>query len=351
MAKKPHAERRNAPLLCLAASGGGHVRQLLDLEGFWSAYPHFFVTENTALGKSIAQQHDTEFVPHFALGQSRLGAGMRMLRGAVSSFWQSFWIIRRRRPEIVLTTGAGSQVFIVLWARLLSAKIILLDSFARFDRPSAFARMAGPLAHVRIAQSRKSQENWPGSLLSDPLRPIEVTETTKQDLVFATVGATLPFQRLCDLVLAAKRDGLISEDVILQVGDIETLPDAPAGVRLVRALDFAELQELLQQASIVICHGGTGSILTALRANCATIVIPRRFSLGEHYDDHQSEISEVFEQRDLVLSAHDGESLTAALQLARTMKIKPVTTDYSELIAGLHHYVQTGDPALQLSPQ
>jgi hypothetical protein len=40
--------------ICLAASGGGHVRQLLDLSKAWAAYDHFHITEETALGRSIA---------------------------------------------------------------------------------------------------------------------------------------------------------------------------------------------------------------------------------------------------------------------------------------------------------
>src|SRR6516165_6935795 len=52
--------------LCLAGSGGGHVRQILDLEPAWSGHDYFFLTEDTALGKSLALQHRTHFVPHFA---------------------------------------------------------------------------------------------------------------------------------------------------------------------------------------------------------------------------------------------------------------------------------------------
>src|SRR5215472_12209903 len=57
--------------VCLAASGGGHLRQLLDLQSFWSGHDYFFVTEDTALGQSLRDSHPTYFVPHFGLGQAR----------------------------------------------------------------------------------------------------------------------------------------------------------------------------------------------------------------------------------------------------------------------------------------
>ena len=59
--------------VCLAASGGGHIRQLLDLETCWSKYDFFFVSEDTALSRSLTPQYPVYFVHHFALGQIRRG--------------------------------------------------------------------------------------------------------------------------------------------------------------------------------------------------------------------------------------------------------------------------------------
>jgi len=328
------------PLLCLAASGGGHVRQILDLQPLWQDYPHFFVTEDTALGRSIATRSETEFVPHFAIGQARLGQPFKMARAAMRNMWQAFGIIRRRRPDIVITTGAGSQLFVVLWARLRGATIILVDSFARFDRPSAFARLAGPLAHFRFAQSAVSAEKWPGAQVCDPLRALDTPRPPKQPLLFATVGATLPFERLASLVLDAKRDGAIIEDVVLQTGVEDTRIPPVDGVTLVSEMSFDDVQEILARADVVICHGGTGSIITALRQHCRVIVIPRRFDLGEHYDNHQEEITTSFAKRGLVHFAHDAESLQGALVAARATEPRAATTDYRELIVSLKAIIE-----------
>lgn len=330
------------PTICLAASGGGHVRQLLDLKPFWSRYPHVFVTEDTALGRSIAGDAPTRFVPHFALGQARLGAPFTMLRRALASAWRSLAIVREFRPDVIVTTGAGSQLFIVLWGRLLGARVVLIDSFARFDRPSGFARLAGWLAHVRIAQSPASGRNWPGSVVRDPLRVTGTAPPVKEDLLFATVGATLAFPRLVNLVLAAKANGAITERMVLQVGDLGDLPPAPDGVEIVRELPFDQIQALLARARMVVCHGGTGSIITALQNHCATVIISRRFALGEHYDDHQSEITESFVGRGLAFAADDGAGLATALAQARAFTPVAVTTDYAELIADLCAYVDQG---------
>lgn len=338
---------RDRPILCLAASGGGHVRQILDLEPLWRDFPRFFVTEDTALGRSIAAGADTEFVPHFALGQARLGSPLRMLGAAWRSLWRSLSIIRRRRPDVVLTTGAGSLLFIVLWARLRGARIVLIDSFARFEAPSAFARLAGPLAHLRIAQAANSAQRWPGARVFDPLRMLDTPAPPKEPLLFATVGATLPFPRLVATVLAAKAAGRIEEKVILQVGTGAAAGlGTHDGVEIVEELAFDEVQALLRRARWVVCHGGTGSIITALREHCRVVAIPRRFALAEHYDEHQEEITRAFEQRGLLRIAHDQQSLANAMDDLRSAPPRAATTDPAPLIAYLAKWIGDVRPHL-----
>ena len=320
------------PLICLAASGGGHVRQILDLEPVWRDYPHYIVTEDTALGRSIAEKEEVHFVPHFALGQARLGHPLAMLREAWRSMAVSWRIIARRRPDLFVTTGAGSQLFVMMFARLRGAKVVLVDSFARFRAPSAFARLAGRFAHVRIAQSAQSAAAWPGALVFDPFRIADGAPPEKAPLLFATVGATLPFDRLVDLVAHARDAGLIEEEIVLQHGEGGR---AIPGVRSVEGLPFEEVKSLLSRASIVVCHGGTGSLITALREWCHVIAVPREFARGEHYDDHQSEIVEAFAERGLVLPAHDHASFAAALATARARPRVSATTDPAALIAYL----------------
>lgn len=315
--------------ICLAASGGGHVRQLLDLEPVWSQHDYFFVTENTALGASLADRHRTYFVPHVAFGQARLGAPFQMLAGAVSSFFGSARIIFRERPDVIISTGAGAVFFALAWARLLGAKVVVVDSFARFDRPSMFARIAAPIAHHMVVQSRALSSHFPKAKVFDPLRMLDTPAPKKKPLLFATVGATLPFNRLVDAVAELKAKGLIPEDVIIQTG---IGGHSPEGLETVETLPFDRVQELLREADIVVCHGGTGSLITALRQGCRVIAIPRLPELGEHYDNHQAEITSAFAARGLIAVANSPEELAQALKAVRARPPVLATTDPTELV-------------------
>ena len=318
--------------ICLVASGGGHLRQLLDLEAAWQGHDVVWVTEDTALSRSLARSRQMRFVTHVALGQGRLGAPVRMVVSGIRNLIESITHMLAVRPQVLISTGAGSAFASLLCARLLGARIIVIESFARFDHPSAFGRIAGPFAHERIIQSAALQADWPDAVLFDPLRVLDDAPPPKRPLLFATVGATLPFDRLVTMVGNLKTRGDLPEEVLIQTGEGGT---RPAGVPCVDSLPFDTIGETLQAAEFVVCHGGTGSLVTALRAGCKVVAVPRRFALGEHYDDHQSEIVRAFAARGLIETADTADELAAALVRLRARPAVLATTDHSRLTAHL----------------
>ena len=324
--------------ICLAASGGGHLRQLLDLEPVWGEHDHFFLTEDTALSRSIAPRHRTHMIPHVALGQGRLGAPLKMIVAGVRNFVRSARIIGRERPDMVISTGAGAVFFGVVWARLLGARIVVVESFARFDSPSMFARLAAPFAHHKVVQSAGLASYWPDVVVFDPLRILDTPPPAKQPLLFATVGATLPFERLVDMVTELKATGDVPERVLVQTGLDAT---ARPSVDTVETLSFEDMQATLEIADIVVCHGGTGSLIMALRHGCRVIAVPRLPSRGEHYDDHQSEITKAFEARGLIAVANSPEELRTALETVRGRPPRLASTEPAQLIAYLQAITAT----------
>jgi UDP-N-acetylglucosamine transferase subunit ALG13 len=257
-----------------------------------------------------------------------------MLAGSFVSFFRSLGVMLRERPDVVISTGAGAVIFPVLLGRLLGAHVVVIESFARFERPSLFGRLAAPLAHDLVVQSAKLAPFYPRAKVFDPFRTQDGPAPQKEPWLFAIVGATLPFDRLVSSVAEAHADGAISERVTIQTG-VGGL--APAGLETHETLPFDKVQEILERCSIVVCHGGTGSLITALRQGCQVIAMPRLSQLGEHYDDHQSEITSAFAARDLVQVANSTEELETALAKARTRPTTMATTDPRELIAFLEH--------------
>jgi UDP-N-acetylglucosamine--N-acetylmuramyl-(pentapeptide) pyrophosphoryl-undecaprenol N-acetylglucosamine transferase len=184
-----HSAGKGRLRLCLAASGGGHIRQLLDLEEAWSPHHYVFVSEDTALSRSIVQRHPVHFLPHFAIGQIRRDGILRAIWSGLKNLWQSILLAIKLRPDVVVSTGAGSVFFFMVWCRLLGAKFILIETFARFDTPSTFARASALFASDIIVQSSALTKTFPAAAVFDPLKILDQPRPDKKRLLFATVSS------------------------------------------------------------------------------------------------------------------------------------------------------------------
>ena len=104
-------------------------------------------------------------------------------------------------------------------------------------------------------------------------------------MIFVTVGThEQPFNRLIECVDNLKRDGLIKDDVIMQTGYSTYEPQFCAWKML---YPYHEMLRLVEQARIVITHGGPSSFLMPLQIGKIPIVVPRRHEFNEHVNDHQ----------------------------------------------------------------
>ena len=177
---------------------------------------------------------------------------------------------------------------------------------------------------------------FPKAHVFDPLRVLDSPRPPKRPLVFVTVGATLPFDRLVKMAAAVKGSGEAPEKFLVQTGVGGVRPD---GVQCVETLPFEEVTAVLREADIVICHGGTGSLITALREGCRVIAVPRRFEQGEHYDNHQAEITAAFAARGLIAVANSAAELVDALRAVRAKTPVLATTDHSALVAFLNREI------------
>lgn len=327
------------------ASGGASIRRNAGYNLAGAAIPlllalvtvplYFFVTEESALGESIARDHPARFVAHYSFGQLRLGKPLKMLGAMLRNLAQSVAIIAREKPDVILTTGAGAVFWVALLGRMTGARLIMVESFARFDAPSKFGRMVKPFATDLVVQSATLKARWPHALAFDPFRRLDGPWPAKQPLLLATVGATLPFDRMIGGVVGLVRSGAITEEVILQTGIGSTVGADVDGVRAVPSLGFDEMKAILRDADIVVTHGGTGSLITALREGCRVVAMPRQFAKGEHYDDHQFEITTAFADRGLIEVAVEDDELGPAIERARRKDPPMATTDPSALKAWL----------------
>ncbi len=114
-------------------------------------------------------------------------------------------------------------------------------------------------------------------------------------MIFVTVGThEQPFDRLVEYIDRMAASGEITEEVIIQTGYSEY---EPAHCTWQKLYPYQDMIRLIDEARIVITHGGPSSFIMPLQVGKTPIVVPRQFRYDEHVNDHQVRFVEEVAQR------------------------------------------------------
>ncbi len=114
-------------------------------------------------------------------------------------------------------------------------------------------------------------------------------------MIFVTVGThEQQFNRLIKEVDRLCGKGLITEDVVMQIGYSTYEPKYCNWNKLI---PFQDMNKYIEEARIVITHGGPASFIAPLQVGKIPIVVPRQKQFGEHVNDHQLEFCKAVEER------------------------------------------------------
>ncbi|HLZ34153.1 MAG TPA: glycosyltransferase [Nitrospira sp.] len=139
-------------------------------------------------------------------------------------------------------------------------------------------------------------------------------------MVFVTVGsASKGFRRLLEAVDQLAGAGAFGEDpVLMQVGPAAGF--IPLHCEARTFVSREGFQQFVQQASLIICHGGA-TPLEIIRAGKVPIVMPRRKKYGEIVNDHQVEFVRALTVEGRVIPAMEPEDLPEAIAKARQLNV------------------------------
>jgi len=86
------------------------------------------------------------------------------------NLWEAFHILRRERPTVILSTGAGPAVPFALVGRLLfHCRIIFIETVTRVTSPSLTGRLMYLIAHEFFYQWRSLERFFPNARYGGPL--------------------------------------------------------------------------------------------------------------------------------------------------------------------------------------
>lgn len=123
-------------------------------------------------------------------------------------------------------------------------------------------------------------------------------------MIFVTVGThEQSFERLIKKIDELKEKNIISEDVIIQKGytDYE-----PKYCKTYKLIEYEKMQKYINQARIVITHGGPASFIAPLTIGKIPIVVPRQKEFDEHVNNHQVEfVKQVVKRNNALIPIYD----------------------------------------------
>lgn len=114
-------------------------------------------------------------------------------------------------------------------------------------------------------------------------------------MIFVTVGThEQQFNRLIEEIDRLKGEKVITEEVFIQTGFSDYEPKNCGWSKLLTA---KEMSEKIEQARIIITHGGPASFIAALQKGKIPIVVPRQYKFNEHVNNHQLEFVQAVEEK------------------------------------------------------
>lgn len=139
-------------------------------------------------------------------------------------------------------------------------------------------------------------------------------------MIFVTVGThEQPFNRLLECMDNLKKDGVITEEVIMQTG-FSTYE--PKFCKWSKLLPYNEMVKNVVDARIVITHGGPASFIMPLQVGKIPVVVPRRHEFGEHVNNHQVDFAKAVAER-----------IGNIIPVYEISELKKVITDYDNIVA------------------
>ncbi len=134
--------------ILLVANPGGHLLQMLALEGAWEGLDRRWVTLVAADSKSLLAQEDVIYAN---------GPTARNLMNLVRNVAVAWQTIRRFDPDVILSTGAALAIPFFIVGRLHGKRLVYVESFTRVSRPSLSGRIVYPLTNAFFMQWNQSR--------------------------------------------------------------------------------------------------------------------------------------------------------------------------------------------------
>ena len=124
----------------------------------YAPYEHFYVL------------NDKTFLPEDMQGKTYFISHSERDWKFIVNLWEAIQILRKERPQVILSTGAGPAVPFALVGRFLfGTRVVFVETITRIERPSLTGRIMYRLANTFFYQWESLRKYFPKGRFGGPL--------------------------------------------------------------------------------------------------------------------------------------------------------------------------------------
>ena len=131
--------------IMFVASSGGHLEEISQLKKIANKFDNSLVTEKNDFDvRNFGNRQ--YFVPQMNRKEKLF------LPKFIRLFFQAYKILKKEKPDLVITTGALIAYPFCLLERMMHGKVVYIESFARVNEPSLTGKLLHKHADLFIVQ-------------------------------------------------------------------------------------------------------------------------------------------------------------------------------------------------------
>lgn len=138
--------------VCLVGSSGGHLTHLYMLKPFWKSKERFWVTFDKEDARSLLEGEQM-YPCYYPTNRS--------LKALIINTRLAFKVLKREKPDLIISSGAAVAVPFFYIGKLYGAKTIYIEVFDRIDHSTITGRMVYPVTDKFIVQWEEMKEVYP----------------------------------------------------------------------------------------------------------------------------------------------------------------------------------------------
>lgn len=143
--------------ICIVSSCGGHLTEVRTLKSIYEPFEHFYV-----LNDVVKLPEDMKGRTHFIRHSERDWLFLINL-------WEAWRILKKERPGLILSTGAGPVVPFALLGKLIGIPALFIETFTRVTAPSLAGKIMYHLSDRFFYQWKPLQRFFPRGIYGGPL--------------------------------------------------------------------------------------------------------------------------------------------------------------------------------------